>query len=245
MSYLVARTDLFKYFSDQLAVGDWGGKNVLDFGGSDGGLLRDPDTTIEQGRYSCIDVVEEAIARGRADYPNAHWHFYNRYSFYYNSRGIKDLEIPDPGQRFDIIATYSVFTSMGPGEIANLVPQLLGLLAPKGILAFTFIDPHFHSWPDRYGGNNLQWRLERLRAEGVVIDIPEMLARAHGASCCTLLKGTDLFVDEDSIPTYPENEQESCHVYHTAELMKRLFPAATVTAPANNEMQHCCLLSPA
>ena len=242
MTYLLARADCFEYFCEQLGEDDWRGKNILDFGGSDGGLLRDPITTIDEDRYWCIDIVEEAIARGRADYPKAHWLFYDRYSFYYNPRGVPNLAIPDPGQRFDIIAAYSVFTSTRTAEMLTLVPQLEALLAPGGTLALTFIDPHFHSWPGRYAGNNLQWRLEKEQSEGADIDVPALLARAQGASCCTLLNETDLYVDDQEIPDYPLLDQKTSHVYYTAERMASLFPAATIRPPADNKMQHCCVI---
>ena len=48
----------------------------------------------------------------------------------------------------------------------ELVNQFEGLLAHNGALAFTFIDPHYLSWPGQYHGNNLQWRLEREQAIG-------------------------------------------------------------------------------
>ena len=242
MTFVVARTDCFKYFCEQLIEDDWSGKHVLDFGGSNGGLLRDPAATIDEDRYWCIDIVEEAIARGRADFPKAHWLFYDRYSFYYNPFGVPNLDIPDPGQRFDIIAAYSVFTSTRAAEMLTLVPQLEALLAPGGTLAFTFIDPHFHSWPGRYAGNNLQWRLEKERSEGAEIDVSALLARARGASSCTLLNNTDLYVDDEEIPAYSLVDQKTCHVYYTAERMAALFPGATIRRPANNEMQHCCII---
>jgi len=242
MTFLAARTDCFKYFCEQLNEDNWRDKNVLDFGGSDGGLLRDPVATIIEERYWCIDIVEEAIAHGRADYPRAHWLFYDRYSFYYNPRGIPDLAIPDPGQRFDVIAAYSVFTSTRAAELLTLVPQLENLLAPGGTLAFTFIDPHFHSWPGTYAGSNLRWRLEKERSEGADIDVSDLLARARGASCCTLLNNADLYVDDQEIPDYPLVDQKTSHVYYTAERMASLFPQARIKRPANNEMQHCCLI---
>lgn len=242
MTFVVARTDCFKYFCEQLNEDDWRGKTVLDFGGSNGGLIRDPDSTIDEDRYWCIDIVEQAIALGRADHPKAHWLFYDRYSFYYNPRGIPALDIPDPGERFDIIAAYSVFTSTGPTEMLKLVAQLETLLARGGRLAFTFIDPHFHSWPATYPGNNLQWRLEKQRSEGAQIDVPALLARARGASWCTLLNDTDLYVDNEEIPSYPLADQKTSHVYYTTERMAALFPGATIRPPANNEMQHCCIL---
>lgn len=242
MTFVVARTDCFKYFCEQLNDDDWRGKAVLDFGGSNGGLISDPDTTIDEDRYWCIDIVEQAIALGRADHPKAHWLFYDRYSFYYNPRGIPALDIPDPGERFDIIAAYSVFTSTGPAEMLKLVAQLETLLAPGGRLAFTFIDPHFHSWPATYPGNNLQWRLEKQRSEGAQIDVPALLARARGASWCSLLNDTDLYVDNEEIPSYPLADQRTSHVYYTTERMAALFPGATIRPPANHEMQHCCIL---
>ena len=242
MAFLAARTDRFKYFCEQLGEDDWRGRNVLDFGGSDGGLLRDPTATIDEERYWCIDIVEEAIAHGRADYPRAHWLFYDRYSFYFNPRGVPDLAIPDPGQRFDVIAAYSVFTSTRTAEMLTLVPQLEALLAPRGTLAFTFIDPHFHSWPGSYPGSNLQWRLEKERAEGVAVDVQGLLTRARGASSCTLLNLTDIYVDEQEIPDYPLVDQKTSHVYYTTERMAAHFPGATIRPPADNEMQHCCII---
>jgi hypothetical protein len=44
---------------------DWRGKNVLDFGGNIGNMLRDPNCTIDHERYWCLDVVEESIEKGR------------------------------------------------------------------------------------------------------------------------------------------------------------------------------------
>src|SRR5262245_51597212 len=79
VAHFQAMTGLFTYFSLQLGDPVWGGKNVLDFGGSIGSFLRDPGSTIEEERYWCIDVNGEAIERGEADYPKSHWVFYNRY----------------------------------------------------------------------------------------------------------------------------------------------------------------------
>lgn len=242
MTFLVSRTDRFDYFSQQLDEADWRGKDVLDFGGSDGGLLRDPQSTIDQDRYWCIDVAAEAVAQGRSDFPRAHWRFYDRYSFYYNPRGVPGLAIPDPGRRFDIIAAYSVFTSTRAAEMVDLVQQLAALLAPGGRLAFTFIDPHYCSWPATAAGSNLQWRLEKQRAEGAPIDVPTLLARARGAPYCILLNDTDLYVDEGEIPEYPIDAQKTSHVYYTAERMAALLPEGTIRRPPENEMQHCCII---
>jgi len=242
MTFVPSRTDRFGYFGEQLDESDWRGKNVLDFGGSDGSLLRDPRATIDEDRYWCIDVSEEAIRRGRTEYPNAHWSFYDRYSFYYNPRGVPDLAIPDPGLRFDIIAAYSVFTSTRTAETIALVRQLEALLAAGGTLAFTFIDPHYYSWPESNAGSNLQWRLEKQRSEGAEIDVCTLVARARDAAYCVLLNDTDLYLDDCAIPHYPLTAQRTCHVYYTARQMAVMFPAATIKRPPVNEMQHCGII---
>jgi hypothetical protein len=102
-AYFSAITGLFTYFSLQLGDALWGGKNVLDFGGSIGAILRDADSTIDEERYWCLDVNREALERGKADYPKAHWVFYNRYCFGFNPSGIPNLSIPDLHQTFDYI----------------------------------------------------------------------------------------------------------------------------------------------
>jgi hypothetical protein len=242
VTFVPSRTDRFGYFSEQLDESDWRGKNVLDFGGSDGSLLRDPRATIDEARYWCVDVSEEAITRGRTEYPNAHWLFYDRYSFYYNPRGVPELTIPDPGPRFDIIAAYSVFTSTRAAETMALVRQLETLLTSGGTLAFTFIDPHYHSWPERNAGSNLQWRLEKERSEGADVDVCALVGRAHGAPYCVLLNNTDLYLDDRTIPQYPLTAQRTCHVYYAAERMAEMFPEATIKRPPENEMQHCGII---
>jgi hypothetical protein len=189
-----------------------------------------------------MDIARAAIAQGQADYPDAHWLFYDRYSFYYNPRGVPGLAIPDPGTRFDIIAAYSVFTSTRVAEMVTLVRQLEALLAPDGVLAFTFIDPHYHSWPAQNAGSNLQWRLEKERAEGAEIDVAALVARARGAASCLLLNNTDLYVGEEAVPEYPLPAQKTSHVYYTAETMAAIFPQATIRRPPEGEMQHCCII---
>jgi hypothetical protein len=75
VAYFQAITGLFAYFSLQLGDPVWRGKNVLDFGGSIGSILREPGSTIDEERYWCLDVNREAIERGAADYPKSHWVF--------------------------------------------------------------------------------------------------------------------------------------------------------------------------
>src|ERR1041385_9037706 len=149
MAFLSSKTGQFTYFSQQLGAPNWRGTNVLDFGGNIGNMLRDPNCTIDEERYWCIDVVRESIERGRKVFPKAHWIFYDRYSFFFNPRGAKHLELPEMDTLFDYVVAYSVFTNTSRSDMLDLVSQLESKLTRDGTLAFTFIDPNYYSWPGR------------------------------------------------------------------------------------------------
>jgi hypothetical protein len=242
MAFFSTRSGQFAYFAQQLGLREWGGKDVLDFGGNIGNILRDPQSTIDEEHYWCMDVIREAIENGRLLYPKAHWLFYDRYNFAFNPTGIPGLRIAETGQRFDLIVAYSVFTSTPRAEMVELVGQLRSLLKDDGVLAFTFIDPHFHSWPGRYGGCNLEWRLERQRAEGAEIDVQGLVAGAEGARWCTLLNDVDLYLEDEPEKHYAIDSRKSCHVFCSADFMKSLYPQADILPPVHGEMQHCCVL---
>src|SRR5829696_3837762 len=140
----------FSYFNEQLGCPVWTGKQVLDFGGNEGNLLMDEDCTIDPEHYYCVDVLEDALAEGRKRFPKAHWFHYNRYNCSFNPDGVRDLPVPDLGVKFDLILAYSVFTHTTREDMHSLLKDLQGHLAPGGTVAFTFIDPHFHPWPEQY-----------------------------------------------------------------------------------------------
>ena len=241
MVFFSRKTGQFTYFSQQVGEADWRGKSVLDFGGNIGNILRDPASTIDEDRYWCLDVVEESIDRGKAAYPNAHWVFYDRHCFFFNPYGSAELSVPELGRSFDYIVAYSVFTNTSHTDMIQLVGQLESMLTPNGALAFTFIDPNHRSWAG-YPGNNYQWRLENELGN---IDSPEtqdLIKRAKGSSWFMLVNGNDLYVEREDIRPYPPAEQKTCHVFHTVGYMRSLFPHATILPPANNEMQHCCVI---
>lgn len=75
-------------------------------------------------------------------------------------------------------------------DMLELVEDLERLLKVGGALAFTFIDPHYHSWPGRYAGTNLQWRLDRFGEADVELDVPGLLEKARNADWCMLVDGT-------------------------------------------------------
>lgn len=238
----------FTYFSRQVGDPVWRGKNVLDFGGNIGNILRDPKSTIDQESYWCLDVVKDSVEQGKTSYPNAHWIFYNRYCFFFNPHGNPNLPLPDMHQTFDYIVAYSVFSNTTQTDMLQLVNQLEGLLANNGALAFTFIDPHYFSWPGQYHGNNFQWRLEREiqleRERGYIlnIDTQNLMKRAQHADWFLLVNAGDLYIETEDIQPYEPERQKTCHAFYTEKYMKMLFPHATILPPVNNEMQHCCVI---
>jgi hypothetical protein len=242
MAFLSSKTGQFTYFSQQLGERDWRGKNVLDFGGNIGNMLRDPNCTIDEERYWCLDVVRESIERGKEEFPKSHWIFYDRYSFFFNPQGAKQLELPAIETLFDYIVAYSVFTNTSRTDMLDLVSQLETKLADGGALAFTFIDPNYHSWPDRDARNNLVWRLEREIFLGNTsdIDVQGLAEKAKGAEWFVLVNGEDLYLETEQIRHY--EEQWTYHMFYTVAYMKSLFPHATILPPANDEMQHCCVI---
>jgi hypothetical protein len=244
MTFLSSKTGQFTYFSQQLGERDWSSKNVLDFGGNVGNMLRDPNCTMAEERYWCIDVVRESIERGKEAFPKSHWIFYDRYAFFFNPQGAKQVKLPEIEALFDYIVAYSVFTNTSRTDMLDLVRQLENKLADGGALAFTFIDPNYHSWPDRDPRNNLVWRLEReIYLENTVgIDVQRLAERAKNAEWFVLVNGEDLYLETEQIRNYEPEEQRTYHMFYTVDYMKSLFPRATILPPANDEMQHCCLM---
>ncbi|HKP73844.1 MAG TPA: class I SAM-dependent methyltransferase [Pyrinomonadaceae bacterium] len=244
MAFFSKKTGQFSYFSQQVGERVWRGKNVLDFGGNIGNILRDPASTIDPERYWCIDVVKDSVERGRASYPQSHWVFYDRYCFFFNSHGVAQLPLPRFKQKFDYIVSFSVFTNTPQTDMLQLVEQLEGNLAKGGVLAFTFIDPNYLPWPWHYKGTTFQWRLEEESKRGLVAaaEIPELMERARHADWFMLVNGNDLYVETEDIKPYEPERQKTCHAFHTEKYMKRLFPHATIRPPVNHEMQHCCII---
>jgi hypothetical protein len=242
-AFLSTKTGQFSYFSKQLGEPVWPGKQVLDFGGNIGNILCDPNSTIDEERYWCLDVVRDAIEKGRILHPKSHWFFYNRYCYSFNPQGIPELPVPDLGQNFDLILAFSVFTNTKPTEMFQLVPQLESSLTNEGVLAFTFIDPN-HWSTGEYNGSNFQWRLEAEKQRGNLSDTEkhDLLRRAQFADWFMLVNGRDLYVETEDIERHDSEEEKTCYVFHTARYMKSRFPHAAILPPVNNEMQHCCVI---
>ena len=234
----------FTYFSQQVGEASWSGKNVLDFGGNIGNILRDPNSTIDEERYWCLDVARESIERGRTSFPKAHWIFYNRYCFFFNPRGVPHLPIPELNRRFDYIVAFSVFTNTPRTDMLELVDQLEDRLSMDGVLAFTFIEPNYFSWPMHYHGNNFQWRLEQEveRGDLSLAESLVLLKSVHRARWFMLVNGNDLYVETEEMRPIEPERQKSCYVFYSENYMKMLFPHATILPPVKDEMQHCCVI---
>src|SRR5271169_3652854 len=208
---LVGKLGRFGYFDRQLNYPDWNDKMVLDFGGNEGNLLLDQNCAIIPDKYYCVDVIREALDEGRKRFPQSHWIHYNRYNCSFNPEGIEGMPIPDVGIAFDIILAYSVFTHTTREEMHDLVGQLLVRLAPGGTLAFTFIDPHYNSWPERYSGSNLRWRLEKNYEINPSFDVDGLVELSRCAQWCALVNGTELHLNSNG--DWPD-EARSCLTYH-------------------------------
>lgn len=242
LRYLTLKSGRFDYFDRQLDYPGWSDKAVLDFGGNEGNLLLDRNCTIHPEKYYCVDVIKEALEVGRQRFPQAHWVHYNRYNCSFNPEGIDGLPIPDMGIEFHLIVAYSVFTHTTREEMHSLVEQLRARLAPGGTLAFTFIDPHYNSWPGAYWGNNLRWRLEKTREIDPTFEVDGLVEQSQGADWCALVNGSTLYVNSNG--TWAD-EAETCltyNVFHSVGFLRREFPSATIRPPVNDEMQHCCLI---
>ena len=226
----LVKASQFAYFDEQLDYPDWNGKLVLDYGGNKGNLLLDPACRIAHRAYYCMDVVSEAIDEGRRTFPEAHWAHYNLYNRSFNPEGVVDLPVPDFGVKFDFILAYSVFTHTTFEEMKDLVGQLQSFLAPGGALGFTFIDPHWRE--------NLKWRLERSQAS----DIPKLVAAAFKAQWCSLVNGTELYVNSNGPWDLNPETCATYNVFYTEVFFRRQFPHATVRPPTDGEMQHCAIL---
>jgi Methyltransferase domain len=244
MSFVSAKMGQFRYFDQQLGRPDWTSKTVLDFGGNRGNFLRDQDGAIDHDKYWCIDVSRDGIAKGSDTFPRAHWIFYDRYNFEFNPHGIGGLPIPDPGQRFDVILAYSVFTHTSRQEMLDLVDQLRGFLTDRGVLAFTFLDPQWTAFEgDPYPGSNLKWRLDKRRQVNPDIQVGPLLERARGAKWLTLVNDDELYVDDEGEREHAPHDRRAYITFCRPEHMKAMFAEAAILPPVEPERHHCCVIT--
>lgn len=238
MTFISQKFGQFAYFDEQLGRPDWAAVKVLDFGGNAGNFLSDPRQPVDHASYWCVDVSRDAVELGRRLYPGANFIFYDRHNHEYNPGGVKRLKLPDPGQRFDYVLVLSVFTHTDEREMFDLLNGLKGLLAERGTLAFTFLDPRHTPVGSR--ASNLRYYAEdRLSFDGDG-GADALLAEAERASRCTLAGGR-LFVGRCAPRDF--RGRGGYLAFHTVEYIRGLFPAAEIRAPVEPiPRQHCCIL---
>lgn len=231
------RRTQFPYFNELLGRPVWKGRKILDFGGNIGTFLESAGNRVDHQDYWCIDINPAVIAQGRALYPRAHFVHFNRYNSQYNSYGVRNLPIPDCGVRFDFILGFSVFTHVDETEMVESVTALRRMLSPDGVLAFTFLDPHYdrsRSDPSLPPGSSVLFNLgprenyELVRRARWFVLIDHRIYLEPGATLCHQTRtGTPL---------------ESFVSFFTSEHMRSLFPGAEIHEPVQREWQHCCVL---
>lgn len=241
------RVTQFAYFDKLLGGPDWKGKRVLDFGGNVGGFLVGAGGRVDHADYWCIDLNRNAIERGRMMFPRANFVHYNRYSAQFNPDGIRFHPVPTCGVKFDIIVAFSIFTHTHQSEIIELVGQLRQLLAPGGLVAFTFCDARYDrslSNPTLPAGSDVRKNLKLQRVNNSPSEMDEIVERAVRARWCVLID-EELYVEpgpELSDQVRQARAGESYCSYFTVEYMASIFPDAKVLAPVSPEWQHCCIL---
>jgi SAM-dependent methyltransferase len=231
------RVTQFSYFNELLGHPIWKGRKVLDFGGNVGTFLAGAGDNVDHEDYWCLDLNPAVVEQGSLTYPRAHFVHYDRYSSQYNPSGVRYLPIPDCGTKFDIILAFSVFTHVDRSEMVELVGSLRNMLAPGGVLAFTFFEPSYDrskSDPALPPGSSV---LRNLGHRGTI----EIVKRARWF----IVIDADLYVEPDDTlchQTRVGKALESYCSFFSADFMKSLFPGATVHAPVSREWQHCCVL---
>ena len=234
------RTQL-AYFDWMLGHPVWKGRKILDFGGNVGTFLESAADDVRPEDYWCIDLNAAVVEQGRLIHPRAHFIHFNRYGPQYNPQGIRNLPIPDCGVKFDVILAFSVFTHVDLYEMVELVGSLRSMLAPDGVLAFTFFEPAYDrslSDPRLPPGSTILRHLLPPGESEIESELPK------GAQWGVVIDGR-LHVDPGDRLCHQTREGkplESYCSFFSAELMLSLFPGATVHAPVYWEWQHCCVL---
>lgn len=244
---LSTRETQFSYFDQVLAGPDWKGSKILDFGGNVGGFLVSAGDRVNHDDYWCLDLNQDVLERGARSFPQAHFRHYNRYSSQYNPDGIRHLPVPDLGLKVDFILAFSVFTHTHKNEMLELVEQLQGMLAPEGVLAFTFCDQRYDrslSDPALPPGSDVRKILGWQQANNPSLDIDWIVETSLRSKWCVLVDDK-LHVEpgnELSNQEHPGKAWESYCSYFTADYMQSLFPDAKIFPPVSPEWQHCCVL---
>jgi len=239
----------YQYFDIQLDFPKWKDKKVLDFGGNVGNLLLDPNCKIKESDYWCIDVSASAIRQGKARFPEAHFIHYDAYNHAFNPSGIKGLQIPDTGVRFDYILAYSIFSHIASDEMLGMIDRLTELLQEDGTLIFTFLVANYNAaqhHPDYVDISNFAKRMERFNGEEYDRDL---LERAYTHDRVILVGKDKVYVDDEYSEHTTQANAREFFTYYSPKYLRRQFDCIIKRPPAEPyrpnypaEMQHACII---
>ena len=124
--------------------------NLLDYGGSSGNLIYFSNGAINESKYTCIDVVKDAINAGQSEFPNGNFIHWNRYNEMYNTNGIKNESLPSISNH-DYIWGYSVFSHMILEDIIEVILWMKSLNPKKIIMSYLNNDhDEYSNWTMNY-----------------------------------------------------------------------------------------------
>lgn len=241
MSFITKNDGQFPYFDTLLGGPQWAGKKVLDFGGNMGNILHHPDSTIEHANYWCIDVSRDAVEAGKMAAPDAHFIFYDRYSFEYNPTGVRDLPIPDLRITFDYILALSVFTHTTRTEMIQIIGTLLNRLNRGGQLAFSFMDPNYT--PEGSDTCNLKHYFEQRACGRSAQQVNALVMNARQAHWCSLSNG-ELAIENEGPDRCTEVQDQGYLAFYELAFLQTIFLCGEILEPAPPfPRQHCCIIS--
>tara|TARA_B100000927_G_scaffold188975_1_gene152205 strand:- start:2077 stop:2751 length:675 start_codon:yes stop_codon:yes gene_type:complete len=108
---------------------------LLDYGGSSGNLIYFSDGAINKSKYTCVDVVKDAIDTGQLEFPDSNFIHWNRYNEMYNTNGIKKEPLPILSNH-DYIWGYSVFSHMILEDIIEVILWMKSLNPKKIVMSY-------------------------------------------------------------------------------------------------------------
>lgn len=119
-------------------------KSVLDFGGNRGNLLYF-QPNINQSMYTCVDIDQNILDQGAAEFTTANWIYYNRWNMYYNPTGNQDEPFPDVDMH-DYVWSFSVFSHTALDETIESIQWLVSKAREKVVVSFLNFDTEYRQF---------------------------------------------------------------------------------------------------